>query len=80
MALVEQPDGDGAGGPDNASNSYSYASITPPPQQQQRKGGSAASAWDASRGGRRDDAAVALVRKAKALGVPPLPPDLGAVR
>ncbi|CAM9305018.1 unnamed protein product, partial [Hapterophycus canaliculatus] len=87
MALVEQPDGDGAGGPDNASNSNSYSyryasspALAPPQQHKQGKGGSAAPAWEASRGSRQDGAAVALVRKAKALGVPPLPPDLGAVR
>eukprot|EP00903_Cladosiphon_okamuranus_P008555 g8210.t1 len=85
MALVEQPDvadgGDGGGG--------SYASPRAGAAGRQGRGGdgSPALAWEASKGagvagigGGRSDDAAALVRRAKALGVPPLPPDLGAVR
>ncbi|CAM9512569.1 unnamed protein product [Ectocarpus sp. 12 AP-2014] len=94
MALVEQADVDGAAGRsgryDNSSNSYAasvtLASAAAAAVASSRQGGGgkpSAPAWEVSRvggvGGRPDDAA-ALVRRAKALGVPPLPPDLGAVR
>ncbi|CAN0153190.1 unnamed protein product, partial [Ectocarpus sp. 13 AM-2016] len=94
MALVEQADVDGAAGSsgryDNSSSSYapsatlaSAAAAAVASSRQGRGGKPSAPAWEVSRvggvGGRPDDAA-ALVRRAKALGVPPLPPDLGAVR
>lgn len=82
MALVEQPDV--ADGSDSAS---SYASPRAGATGRQGADGSSTPAWEASKGaggggigGGRPDDAAALVRRAKALGVPPLPPDLGAVR
>lgn len=85
MALVEQPDV--ADGADSGSGSGSYASPRAGAPGRQGPDGSSTPAWEASKGagvggiggGRPDDAAL-LVRRAKALGVPPLPPDLGAVR
>ena len=82
MALVEQPDvADGADG------GGSYASPRAGAAGRQGADGSSPPAWEASKGGGvggigggRPDDAAALVRRAKALGVPPLPPDLGAVR
>ena len=78
MALVEQADGADGGGPDGAGGAAGRHGAD----------GSSTPAWEASKGGMggvggmggRPDDAAALVRRAKALGVPPLPPDLGAVR
>ncbi|CAM9232680.1 unnamed protein product [Pylaiella littoralis] len=89
MARVEQADVDG-GGPDSNSSSYAYPSTSAAggvgaPRRREGEGTSAA-AWEISKGagvgavGGRSDDAAAQVRRAKALGVPPLPPDLGAVR
>lgn len=82
MALVEQPDvADGGDG------GNSYASPRAGATGRRGSDGSSPPAWEASKGagvggigGGRPDDAAALVRRAKALGVPPLPPDLGAVR
>lgn len=82
MALVEQPDM-----ADGGDSSGSYASPRGGAPGRQGPRGFSAPAWEASKGsggggigGGRTDDAVALVRRAMALGVPPLPPDLGAVR
>lgn len=87
MALVEQADVD-AGGPDSASSYASTAAAggVSASGRREAEGSSSGVSWEASKGGGvggiggRSDDAAALVRRAKALGVPPLPPDLGAVR
>lgn len=87
MALVEQPDV--ADGGDGGGSSSSYASPRAGATGRRGQGvdGSSPPAWEVSKGagvggigGGRPDDAAALMRRAKALGVPPLPPDLGAVR
>ena len=85
MALVEQQ-ADADGGPDG------YISTATAPANsaagQQRAGEQTPPGWETPvagggigkvGGGRAEDANT-LLRRAKALGVPPLPPQLGAVR
>lgn len=85
MALVEQAEADG-GGPDGYSYPSTPASSLSTAGQQGSSGSPTNSGgWEASRigvgtGSGRGDDASALLGRAKALGVPPLPPDLGAVR
>lgn len=85
MALVEQAEADrGPDGTPPAATPAATAGDGGSILGQQRSSRSLmASEWEASRGaglgGRMGDAA-ALVRRARALGVPPLPPNLGAVR
>ncbi len=78
MSLVEQADGADGGGPDGDAavgrRGGAEGSSATAREREASKGG-----MGGGMGGRPDDAA-ALVRRAKALGVPPLPPDLGAVR
>lgn len=82
MALVEQADGVDGGGPDGAAAAGRHGGADGPSatawEREASKGG-IGGGMIGGIGGRPDDAA-ALVRRAKALGVPPLPPDLGAVR
>lgn len=77
MALVEQAEADG--GADGYTPTATSLSAEAAAESMQH---GASAAWEATRGGvgGRADDAVTLLRRAEALGVPPLPPDLGAVR
>lgn len=77
MALVEQADADGWADGYTPSGPYSSPVFV---SGQQGRGGAVSPVWEKSVDRGRVDEAAAILRRAKALGVPPLPPDLGAVR
>lgn len=92
MAVIEQAEVDGGSdgyalgvGAIAASSGAAAAAAASAGVSGLGDGSSTSGGWEASRGGgmgggRVDANAAALVKRAKALGVPPLPPDLGAVR